>query len=280
MRLVLLTGNGAEHRYVANALARGVGLHAIFVDRGRPQTRRQRIERLWKRYTVGQLVSKLGIRVVRELCGDAAARVRELDTVFGDDGRRIERADLVRELRGINRRESIDRVGETEADCLLVYGTGIVGKRMLSKSRLPALNMHTGISPYYRGTNCAFWPLYTGELHMLGATVHECVAAVDAGKVYATGRATLRADDGLHAVFGRCVEVGAELYVDVAKRLQNGALEGQVQDLSIGREYRAAMRGLREELAVRRMIRRGDIRRFVERGGCVETGESPRRRGP
>jgi methionyl-tRNA formyltransferase len=273
MRLVLLTGDRPEHRYVANVLCQRVGLHAILVDRGVPRTRTQEIQRLWRRYTLGQLGSKVCMRVIQHLHNDAAERERQLRTVFGPDGDRFERTALVHELHGINTPDSIAKVVEQNPDCLLVYGTGIVGDKTLSKSRLPALNMHTGISPYYRGTNCAFWPLHNGELEMLGATVHECVSKVDAGRVFAVGQAALQADDGLHAVFGRCVQKGADLYVDVIERLESGTLEGKPQDLSIGREYRASSRGLREELRVRRMIKQGVVRRFVAERAQLDATE-------
>jgi hypothetical protein len=47
------------------------------------------------------------------------------------------------------------------------------------------------------------------------------------------------------------------------KELLAGRLEGQPQDLQIGREYRAADHGLRAELRARRAIRGGLIRRYV-----------------
>lgn len=36
-------------------------------------------------------------------------------------------------------------------DIMLIYGTVLVGSKILSLARAGALNMHTGISPYYRG---------------------------------------------------------------------------------------------------------------------------------
>ena len=44
-----------------------------------------------------------------------------------------------------------------------------------------ALNIHMGISPYYRGTSCNFWALYDGNPNYVGATVHMLTKGLDSG---------------------------------------------------------------------------------------------------
>ena len=134
-------------------------------------------------------------------------------------------------------------------DFIAVYGTGIVPDSVLSKATKKAFNMHTGISPYYRGAACAFWPIHEGEPDMVGATVHECVSAVDGGEIYATAKAPLFRGDSLHAIFARAAKAGAEAYARVLVDAVNGRLTGQGQDLSQGREFRGSMRGIRSNSA-------------------------------
>jgi methionyl-tRNA formyltransferase len=148
-------------------------------------------------------------------------------------------------------------------DAILVYGTSVVAASVLSLARDLAFNMHTGISPFYRGAHCAFWPVVNRELHMLGATVHECTPTLDAGRIFGTSRADIQADDGLHEVFARCVAAGAELYVRVVDQYLNHGLNGRPQDLSLGREYLGAMRTFGPEWKARRLIRSGLVRRHV-----------------
>jgi methionyl-tRNA formyltransferase len=153
---------------------------------------------------------------------------------------------------------------------ILVYGTGIVGGKILSLARKIALNMHTGVSPYYRGADCAFWPLHNRELHMLGATVHECTKEVDGGRIFGITRAQLSAADGLFCVLARCVVAGADLYAAKVRELTEHGLDGVTQDFSIGTEYKAHMRGLRAEWKVRQDIKAGLIRNFVESQRAAE----------
>jgi methionyl-tRNA formyltransferase len=135
--------------------------------------------------------------------------------------------------------------------------------------------MHTGVSPYYRGCDCAFWPLYNEELHMLGATVHECVKDVDGGRIFGTTGIELRAGDDISEVFARCVDAGTRLYVEKALELLQRGLQGTPQDLTIGTEYKAVMRDARAESKVRRRIREGMIRRYVESGRQIAPASVP-----
>jgi folate-dependent phosphoribosylglycinamide formyltransferase PurN len=124
--------------------------------------------------------------------------------------------------------------------------------------------MHTGWSPDYRGSDCAFWPLFDRHLELLGATVHEATGDVDGGPIYGRARAHLEQHDLIHAVFARCVQAGTDEYVDVLTLLgTNESLKPETQDLSRGREYRAVDLTLGADLRVRWAIRRGLVRRYT-----------------
>ena len=263
MRLTLLTGSGPEHRYVAGVLNREVGLSAIVVDDGPHLTRTDRLAVLRRRYDWSQLVSRAGLAALRWLVRDDRQRRHELGRVLPGEVEAFPSGVPVVRVRGVNTAEGQQAVQAIEFDRLLIYGTGIVGQRVLASSPEPPLNMHTGISPHYRGSSCAFWPLHNGELDMLGATVHEVTADVDGGRIYGTARARLDPSDGLHAVFARCVVVGAALFTTVLHQLSLGLAAPVDQDLTVGREYRAVMRGPVAELRVRAAIRSGLVRRWA-----------------
>jgi len=265
MRIIVITGGGDGHRYVANKLAEHIDLSGIVVDHGKPITRARRIRQLWRRYSLMQLVSRLLVGIYRRLVGDAADKKQSMIAVLGvENCRSFSKPELVHEVFGINTPESVRLVERLDPDIILVFGTGIVGKAVLSKARRIALNMHTGISPHYRGCDCAFWPLHNGELHMVGATVHECTQDVDGGRIFATGKARLQETDGMHAAFARAIVAGADLYVETVMRLLRNEAMGSPQDLRVGTEYKAYMRGLRAERRVRRNIAQGMIRRAVQ----------------
>ena len=77
-----------------------------------------------------------------------------------------------------------------------------------------ALNLHTGLSPDYRGADTEFWALYDGRPDMVGATVHVCVKEVDAGPIFAKAPAAMHAGDDPFRAFARAVQTGAALYAE------------------------------------------------------------------
>ena len=46
-----------------------------------------------------------------------------------------------------------------------------------------AINIHMGVSPYYRGTDCNFWALYDGNAHLVGSTIHLLSKGLDSGSM-------------------------------------------------------------------------------------------------
>lgn len=259
MTVVLLTGDGPEHRYVANRLFDRVELGLIVVEKGLTLTGTQRRAQLRRRYSLSQLASRAALAAYKRAIGDAPAAAAAMERVLGEDGRQRRYDDLVTEVSTVNRPEAHELMERVNPGRILVYGTGIVGDRMLARSATTPLNLHTGISPHYRGSACAFWPIHNGEPDMVGATVHEICSIIDGGPIYATAHAVLQPDDDLHAVFARAVVAGAEIYADVVNELtaHGGDPPGRPQDLTVGTEYRAHMRGLRAERHARRRLRNG-----------------------
>jgi methionyl-tRNA formyltransferase len=257
-RIVVLTAEGIEQRYVANRLCLALDVAGVVVDESvRPQS----IRRAFRGGT-GAGLSRLARELFRRVVNDAERRERALRTVLGDEAtREFVAADRLVHVHGVNSRESLDAVAALRPDVLLVYGTSIVRDEMLGQARDIAMNMHTGISPFYRGTDCEFWPVVNGEPERIGATVHECVATVDGGRIFATTQAAWDPGDGVHELFARAVAAGADLYVETVRRYLQGEAVGVPQDLAAGREYRGYMRTLLPELRARIALRRGLLAR-------------------
>ena len=53
--------------------------------------------------------------------------------------------------------------GAESTDVVLVFGTGILREALLSAFPGRLINIHLGLSPYYRGAGTNFWPLVNGE---------------------------------------------------------------------------------------------------------------------
>jgi hypothetical protein len=254
----MLTGSGAEHRYMARRLSAELPVAAIVVDTAVRTPSLRRAFRGGRRQGLSRLAHFAFRRVVR----DADAHRCALRDVLGTDAATpFPDGVALIEVDGINSPAAMTAVRELDPDALLVFGTAIVGDPMLGLAREVALNVHTGLSPAYRGTDCAFWPLVNGEPDQVGATVHECTSAVDGGRIFGQARARPRPGDGVHEVFARAVVVAADGYVAAGRALLAGTLEGAPQDLTTGHEYRGYMRTTWPELRARWTLLRLRARR-------------------
>jgi len=261
LRVVLLTGDAPQHCRVARALAKTGLLDAIVIDEGVPRTWIERLRAGRRRFGAVQLVQRIAWRTMRKALGRSAAERAAITAILGEA--RMPSDVPVYRVSGVNSRPTRELLTDLAPDILCVYGTSIVKDPTLSIAKSTALNMHTGISPRYRGADCAFWPLHENEPGWLGATVHECTSAIDGGAIFGTAHAVLESSDGVAAVFARCVAVGADLYASVLQQVVDGTATGRPQDLSDGREFRASMRTWRAELRVERAIAKGLVRDFV-----------------
>lgn len=68
------------------------------------------------------------------------------------------------------------------SDVFIVFGSSFIKGWLvdfLVEKR--AINIHMGLSPYYRGSSCNFWALYDERPEMVGATIHLLSRGLDSG---------------------------------------------------------------------------------------------------
>tara|TARA_B100000427_G_C15339361_1_gene520426 strand:- start:25 stop:816 length:792 start_codon:yes stop_codon:yes gene_type:complete len=71
-----------------------------------------------------------------------------------------------------------------KSDLYIVYGSSYIKGELLEfLVENKTINIHMGVSPYYRGTDCNFWALYDGNPHLVGATIHLLSKGIDSGKI-------------------------------------------------------------------------------------------------
>jgi len=244
MRIILLTGNDREHRFVANSLCAEVEIDAIFVDLQPHQTN---IRRALKQ---GRVISRIARKVYQRAIRDKRVRDQVLKRML-DGSDTFNHPERLQYIHGVNSHPTVTAIEKINPDVILVYGTSVIKTHVCNLAKDICLNMHTGVSPYYRGTGCAFFPIVYGDFHRLGATIHECISALDAGQIFDVVYVVCVPGDNLHTVFARTVIAGANSYARVVRSYLAGARCGVAQDLSLGREYRGCEYTLGAELKAR-----------------------------
>lgn len=71
-----------------------------------------------------------------------------------------------------------------ESDVYVVFGASYIRGPLIDfLVARNAINIHMGVSPFYRGSSCNFWALYDGNPDLVGATIHRLSRGLDSGNM-------------------------------------------------------------------------------------------------
>jgi phosphoribosylglycinamide formyltransferase 1 len=121
-------------------------------------------------------------------------------------------------------------------EVVLVFGTGILREPFLSTFGGRIVNLHLGLSPYYRGAGTNFWPLVNREPEYVGATIHCLDAGIDTGPILAHARPTIDRGDGPHDLGNKTISAAADMLLHAAAAHLAGSAR-QVPQWTGGRLY-------------------------------------------
>ena len=71
-----------------------------------------------------------------------------------------------------------------DSDLYIVFGASYIKSWLIDfLIEREAINIHMGLSPYYRGSSCNFWALFDGKPEYVGATIHRLSKGLDSGPI-------------------------------------------------------------------------------------------------
>jgi len=124
-------------------------------------------------------------------------------------------------------------------DIIAVLGSSVIKPEMISLPSVAMINIHSGLSPYYRGTWSYGWPIVNREPEYIGVTVHHINAGIDTGDIIFQTKPVLRKDDDLNAIFLKVIAEGIELAVKAIEEISvRGIVASYRQPGKTGRLYR------------------------------------------
>lgn len=121
----------------------------------------------------------------------------------------------------INEEKYYEKITDLDPDLLVAYGCSLIKDPLLSEYEGQFLNVHLGLSPYYRGTGTNFWPLVNGEPEYVGATFMYIDEGVDTGEIIHQLRARVHPNDGPHDIGNRLIADVGRLYPELVWRFDD-----------------------------------------------------------
>ena len=141
---------------------------------------RRRARRLGWWTVVGQ-IAFVGL-VMPLLRRQGRGRVKEIAQQYDLDLSPVTHDALVG---SINEERTVALLEDAAPDVVVVHGTRIISRQVLTAIRVPVVNVHAGITPRYRGVHGGYWALREGRPDLTGSTVHLVDAGIDSGGVLA-----------------------------------------------------------------------------------------------
>jgi len=173
----------------------------------------------------------------------------------------------IREVANINQKESVEFIKNTVHDIIIVSGTRIVKKEILSlRPEYGVINMHTGLSPYYNGgPSCTFWCLYNEDVEYIGATVMFIDEGIDSGNIILTDTISLNPTDSYGQMEFKAIDLGNHLILKALEKLLGDRnFRGYKQkDIASGYVYYNKNYTFNKRLAVQNKMKDGTISKLI-----------------
>jgi len=125
------------------------------------------------------------------------------------------------------------------------------------------INMHLGLSPYYRGSGTNFWPLYNNEPEYIGVTIHKIDPGIDTGSIVHQGQPEVTKDDNQHSLGNKAIAMGTGLMIQALGELAHDKITYHKQT-SKGKLYQRKDFKAEHIAKLKSLLDDGLINKYVE----------------
>lgn len=209
-KIIILTGSELRHRFVRTVLSNHSGI---------------RVLRSYCEDEQGSLAERLQ--------GSSASRAIQ---IHHEKSRNLSEEDFFRiacklakdnsnpvtiRKGGINDPSVVNDIVELKPDLLCCYGSSLIKSDLIEQFKGRFLNLHLGLSPYYRGSGTNYFPLVNREPEYVGATFMHLDQGIDTGKIIHQIQARINCGDNIHQIGNRLICDAGQVYAEVISRFDN-----------------------------------------------------------
>lgn len=211
MRALVLTSNSLRHRYFSNIISEKFDLTGIIS------------EKKSKYYSKPKSESALVRQHFHMLSMSEQSFFSHYDDFPDVPIMHLENS-------SINNEKTIDWAKEHDPEVVFLFGTGILCDAWLDKFHV-IINLHLGLSPFYRGSATLFWPFVNNDISCVGATIHLAVKDVDAGPILARIKPDLEIGDDYYCINHKTIKKAIDSLSSVFFGYVNGSITAQQQTI-------------------------------------------------
>lgn len=225
MKIVLLTSNSIQNKYLANRIEELHKIELTIIEERFDIN--SRLKNLLKSLKYNPF--KIAIKIIGKiLLFDVDKKIQQ---VFNENFSSYKYwPKNVKLTSNINDAENVKILIAINPDLILVSGTRLIKNDILQLNpRFGILNMHTGLSPYYNGgPSCTFWCLYNNEPELIGSTVMFISSGIDTGNIIRSKTVEIESSDNHAKLEYKAVYLGVNLYCEVINSILNSKTQNSV----------------------------------------------------
>lgn len=118
----------------------------------------------------------------------------------------------------INDDENVELIKELNPRLIVIHSINLIKDKLIDLFPKRIINLHAGLSPYYRGGGTNVFPFYNNELEYIGMTIHYIDKGIDSGDIIHQGKPIFEVNDNTHTIGCKNIILGAELMREVVNR--------------------------------------------------------------
>ena len=216
MKVLVLTSNGLRHKYLLKTISENFDLvGAIYEDKGLYYS---------KQKEEFELIEKHFEKLSKTEKDFFASDINSFD-FENINIKNINKND-------INNLEIVAWAKELKPDIIFLFGTGILSDAWLDSFDNKIINIHLGLSPFYRGSATLFWPFVNDEIECVGATIHIAAKKVDAGNILKRVKPNINSNDNYYTINYKTIKLAIDSLPKVAQKYLNSEIELIKQNIS------------------------------------------------
>ena len=120
-----------------------------------------------------------------------------------------------------NEEEFLEKILSLQVDLLVVYGTSIIKGKIIKIFKNKIINLHLGLSPYYRGAGTNYFPFVNNEPEYCGATFMFIDEGIDTGEIIHQIRPEIISTDSFHQLSNRFLIKTFDTYLKLIERFKD-----------------------------------------------------------
>ena len=181
-KIILLCNQGESSKIVYNYLAAKYNFEKVIIEASVSKSTliKRRIKKLGLIHVIGQLIFQIVIcRFLKKAGTERINHIKQEHHLDSNDIPANARVDVS----SVNSDQTLNLLQAINPDVIVVNGTRIISKRILTCCNPVFINMHAGITPRYRGTHGGYWALVENNLANCGVTIHLVDPGIDTGAI-------------------------------------------------------------------------------------------------